>query len=93
MPERLTVVFDDDMLYRRLKVRAAEESVPIKKLIEDAVREYLGPGEEPEKAFDWDAFDRWQSEVETIGRESVPIPIRPEYAAFAEEKATYNSGE
>lgn len=93
MPERLTVVFEDEALYRRLKVRAAAGSVPLKRLIEDAVREYLGPEEEQEQAFDWDAFDRWQAEVDAIGRDVTPIPLRPEFAALAEEKAEYNAGQ
>lgn len=66
MAERLTVVvFDDAELARRLKVSAAECGVSQERLIEDAVRAYLGP--EPAagaKTFDWDAFDAWQQEVE-----------------------------
>ena len=45
MADRLTVVFDDPELYRRLKVRAAEEGVAMKSIIEDAVAAYLGSAE------------------------------------------------
>lgn len=65
MAERTTVVFDDPELARRLKVAAAERGVPLKRLIEEAVRAYLGPAPEAEtKPFDWDSFDAWQREVE-----------------------------
>jgi hypothetical protein len=65
MSERLTVVFDDDTLYRRLKVRAAQEGTPLKRLIEDAVRAYLGEdqAETDWKPVDWEAFDRWMDEA------------------------------
>ena len=65
MAERLTVVFDDAELARRLKVSAAERGVSQKRIIEEAVRAYLGPEPAAEtKTFDWDAFDAWQHEVE-----------------------------
>jgi hypothetical protein len=63
MSDRLTVVFDDPTLYRRIKVRAAEDSVPVKKLIEDALQRYLGPADGG-RLFDFDAFQQWQAEVD-----------------------------
>jgi hypothetical protein len=66
----LTVVFDDDDLYRRVKVRAAETGVPMKTLVQEALLAYLdgsdaqaAPGTPAEKTWDWDAFDRWQEEI------------------------------
>jgi hypothetical protein len=63
---RLTVVFDDPELYRRLKVRAAEDGVPIKRLVEEAIRGHLDAraGAPRLKAFDWDEFDAWQAEAD-----------------------------
>jgi hypothetical protein len=71
MSERLTVVFDDAALYRRLKVYAAEHDLPLKHVIERAVRQYLGPAAEDAatKPFDWDAYDRWQAEVAAMEAE------------------------
>jgi hypothetical protein len=67
----MTVVFDDVALYRRLKVAAAERSVPVKRIIEDAVANYLGPEAPEAKAFDWEAFQRWQAEGHVLF-ESLP---------------------
>ncbi|MCC7366169.1 MAG: hypothetical protein IT303_17530 [Dehalococcoidia bacterium] len=65
MSERMTVVFDDTELARRLKVAAAERGVPLKRLIEEAVRAFLGPDPRAEApAFNWAAFEAWQDEVE-----------------------------
>ncbi|GAB4337407.1 MAG: hypothetical protein Kow0010_25570 [Dehalococcoidia bacterium] len=74
MSNRLTVVFDDAGLYRRLKVRAAERGVPVKRIVEDALRSYLGPDpdEVNVKPFDWDAFDRWMKEVGEINASLPP---------------------
>ncbi|MBI2764292.1 MAG: hypothetical protein HYX53_00105 [Chloroflexi bacterium] len=68
MSERLTVVFDDEDLYRRLKVTAARRGQPAKQLIEDAVRSYLGEDldSRPPKPFDWAQFEEWQSEVDAL---------------------------
>ncbi len=67
---RLTVVFDDDALYRRLKVRAAEDGVPMKSLVQQALSGFLESSEgqgatvpKDEKEWDWKAFDRWQEQV------------------------------
>ncbi len=69
MSERLTVVFDDSNLYRRLKVAAAESHVPMKRVVEDAIRAYLGPEVSAASAFDWDAYDRWQEEVTELNED------------------------
>ena len=66
MSERMTVVFDDTALFRRLKVAAAERAVPVKRIIEDAVASYLGPEASQAKAFDWNAFERWQAEGDEL---------------------------
>ena len=46
----------------------------LKRLIEDALRAYLGP-ESSEKPFDWDAFDRWQEEAERRDRDLPPAGV------------------
>lgn len=71
MSDRLTVVFDDPDLYRRLKFRAVEEDLPVKALIERAVRALLGQevdilGSEEPRPMDWAAFDRWQAEAHRL---------------------------
>ena len=67
MAERLTVVFDDPELYRRLKIWAAEHGVPVKRVVEDAIVQYLGPVDaETDHRIDWAAFDRWQAEVKEL---------------------------
>ena len=63
MSDRLTVVFDDPTLYRRIKVRAAEDGMPVKKLIEDALQRYLGPADGG-RVFDFAAFKQWQAEID-----------------------------
>ena len=81
MAARLTVVLDDDEMYRRAKIRAVEEGVPLKVLIEEALRNYLEGAEHragPAIAWDWDEYDRWQEEVEQLGEElgdSVPADL------------------
>lgn len=84
MSERLTVVFDDPNLYRRLKIAAAEGHLPIKRLVEDAIRAYLGPELPAVGAFDWNAYDRWQEEVAELnagieepgGARILTLPVR-----------------
>lgn len=85
MSARLTVVLDDEGLYRRAKVRAAEQGITLKSIIEVALQRFLGEGaaepgaagEEPAAAiaWDWDAYDRWQALVEEINDELGPGPI------------------
>ena len=75
MAERLTVVFENDALYRRLKVQAASSGVPMKRLVEEALQAFLGPEAPAPKAFDWNAYDRWQREVAVLNADddtSVP---------------------
>jgi len=74
MSARLTVVLEDEELYRRLKVRAAEDGVTMKDLIEQGLRLVLGPERErvgAGKAFDWDEYEamleRLRAEDETCG--------------------------
>ena len=105
MSERMTVVFDDVALYRRLKIAAVERSVPVKRIIEDAVANYLGREASEPKAFDWEAFKRWQAEgddlVETVPFDGIDdysnvkkyLYNREEHrslAHFAEERAEYD---
>lgn len=85
MSARLTVVLDDEDLYRRAKVRAAEQGITLKSIIESALERFLGEGElvaEPAAGaassvieWDWDAYDRWQAVVEEIDAELGPGPI------------------
>jgi len=105
--ERMTMVFDDEALARRLRVRAAESGVPIKRIIEDALREYLGPETAAPKLFDWDAYDRWTDEVRELPEEpGTPTDLSnvKEYlygyehsprpvTMVAEERAEYDAGQ
>jgi hypothetical protein len=73
MSDRLTVVFDDSDLYRRLKVFAAERREPLKDIIQAAVEDYLN-GVAPrrttqERAWDWDEYWKWQEEIDRLGDE------------------------
>jgi hypothetical protein len=76
MSARLTVVLDDERLYRDLKVYAASNGVPVKTVIESALRVYLSsPSKaeaEPEIKWDWDAYDQWQREAEELDGEIGP---------------------
>lgn len=68
MTARLTVVLEDESLYRKLKVRAAEEGVAMKDLIESALKAYVEQleGKQPSKPFDWDAFEEFQRHIEEM---------------------------
>jgi hypothetical protein len=72
MTARLTVVLEDESLYRKLKVRAAEEGVAMKDLIEGALKAYLGNQRKAggRKPFDWDAFHQFQRRVEAMDAEN-----------------------
>lgn len=85
MSARLTVVLDDEELYRRLKVRAAEDGVAMKELVEAGLRIVLGSetdsrGETAtgEKAFDWARYESmmeaWEAEDDELGPDA-PRPI------------------
>jgi plasmid stability protein len=75
MAARLTVVFDDETLYRKLKVRAAEEGVSMKQIIESALNAYLEhrEGERPRRLFDWDAFEEFQRHIEEMDGENPDV--------------------
>jgi hypothetical protein len=77
MSDRLTVVFDDPSLYRRIKVRAAEDGVPVKELIEAALVAYLRKGGVERTPFDFEAFTRWQAEMDALDRADPPGPDEP----------------
>lgn len=76
MPNRMTVVFDDPDLYRRVKIRAIEEGVPAKVIIERALRESLGEqldtGHYPK--FTAAVWEEWQAESERLEQELGPGP-------------------
>mgnify|MGYP001382286995 CR=1 FL=1 len=60
MSARMTIVLDDEDLYRRLKIKAAEDGVPMKDLIERGIRLIVGEpgrGDTEGRAFDWAAYD------------------------------------
>ncbi|MGD9934559.1 MAG: hypothetical protein AB7T37_12700 [Dehalococcoidia bacterium] len=83
MSARLTVVLDDEDLYRRAKIRAAEQGITLKSIIESALEGFLGEGDLPASGaapaaaieWDWDAYDRWQALVEEIDAELGPGPL------------------
>ena len=75
--DRLTVVFDDPTLYRRIKVRAAEDGVPVKEIIEAALVAYLSKGKVERAPFDFDAFTRWQADMDAMDRANRPGPEDP----------------
>lgn len=76
MTDRLTVVFDDPELYRRLKVRAAEEGIPMKQLIQSAVAAYLeetAPQPAPAaRQLDWQRWDAFQQELDALPEDPAP---------------------
>lgn len=77
MPDRLTVVFNDPDLYRRLKIRAAEEGVAMKQIIEAAVSAYLEAAPRSTvtpvpSALDWAAWDEFQARLDAIEEEPAP---------------------
>ena len=45
---KMTVVFDDDALYTTVKVEAARRNQPVKKLVSQALREWLEAQEDAE---------------------------------------------
>lgn len=79
MGARLTVVLDDEDLYRQAKVYAAHQGIPLKSVIEGALRSYLrgdrGVGEVPigeEKRFDWEAFEEHLRTAEQLDADLGP---------------------
>lgn len=80
MSARLTVVLDDEELYRKLKVKAARDGVPMKQLVEDGLRMVLDhasseaseAGEPPRgKEFSWERYEamleQFRKEDEALG--------------------------
>jgi hypothetical protein len=81
MSARLTVVLDDEELYRRLKVKAAQDGVPMKDLIERGLHLVLEPAGTPAveaKAFDWEEYEamleRLREGDEALGIEADSLP-------------------
>ena len=81
MSARLTVVLDDEELYRRLKVKAALDGVPMKELIERGLRLVVDTGAAPAaeaKAFDWDDYEsmlkRLEDQDEALGLDKAALP-------------------
>jgi hypothetical protein len=81
MSARLTVVLDDEDLYRRLKVKAALDGVPMKELIERGLRLVVETGAAPgteAKAFDWDEYEamleRLEEQDRALGLETASLP-------------------
>ena len=86
MSNRMTVVFDDPELYRQVKIRAAEEGVPAKAVIERAIKEHFERERRLRgdisamlsatraKPVDWEAWGGWQADVERLDRELGPGP-------------------
>lgn len=81
MSARLTVVLDDEELYRRLKVKAALDGVPMKDLIERGLRLVVDTGAAPAteaRAFDWDEYEamlqRLEDQDEALGLVSAALP-------------------
>ena len=66
MTARLTVVLDDEALYRDLKVRAAEAGVPLKELVARALRSYLGTTAPSRKRLTLEMWEEWQEEARRI---------------------------
>ncbi|MEX0784191.1 MAG: CopG family transcriptional regulator [Dehalococcoidia bacterium] len=65
----MTVVFDDELLARDLKVRAAEEGVSIKALIERLVTEYVRGGPRARKVLTPEMLEGWFAETDRLAEE------------------------
>lgn len=81
MAARLTVVLDDDVLYRQLKVKAAQDGIPMKDLVEAGLRLVLAgvppaKSAEPGTAFDWERYESmmrdWDEEEGRMGEDDTP---------------------
>jgi hypothetical protein len=70
MSARLTVVLDDESLYRDLKVRAAETGVPVKSVIEEALRSHLRKAARPRLTLEM--WQEWQEEAHRMDEELPP---------------------
>jgi hypothetical protein len=81
MSARLTVVLDDEELYRRLKVKAAQDGASMKDLVEEGLRRVLGDSSAragEAKDFDWDRYEammeEWEAEDRALGIEPGDYP-------------------
>jgi len=101
MSARLTVVLDDEDLYRDLKVRAAREGVPLKAIVEQALREFLEGGEREGPVFSWAKWLEHWRRAEELEDELGPSPTDlsdikhhlygwPKRGQAAEERSRYD---
>jgi hypothetical protein len=101
MSARLTIVLDDEDLYRDLKVRAAREGVPLKRVVEQALRAFLEAGEREAPAFSWEKWMEHRRSAEELDEELGPGPedlsdIKhhlcgwPKHGQVAEDRAAYD---
>ena len=80
MSARLTIVLDDEELYRRLKVKAATDGTSMKDLVEEGLRHVLGGASvaAAPKSFDWDRYEatmnEWEAEDRKLGVEPEDYP-------------------
>ena len=82
MSARLTVVLDDEELYRKLKVKAAHDGVSMKQLVEDGLRmvlEAAAPEAQPNaKEFSWERYEamleQFRKEDEALGIDDSSYP-------------------
>jgi len=81
MPDRLTVVFDNPDVYRRLKLLSANEGIPMKRLVEQALLNLLEArgreSAEPRlaaKVLDWDRWDAAGAEFDALGEDAAEGP-------------------
>lgn len=84
MSARLTVVLDDEELYRRLKVKAAQDGTSMKDIVEAGLRLVLDVPAEPDEAsevtkpFNWDRYEslleEFRKEDEALGLDPTSLP-------------------
>jgi plasmid stability protein len=80
MSARLTVVLEDEDLYRRLKVKAAQDGTSMKDLVEAGLRRVLGDSSAAggSRDFDWDRYEammqEWEAEDRELGIEDADYP-------------------
>ncbi len=73
MSARLTIVLDDESLYRDLKVRAAQDGVPLKVLIERMARDYLGAERHSSpRVLTPEMLDEWFAEADRLAEQLPP---------------------
>lgn len=72
MSARLTVVLDDERLYRDLKVHAAERGVPMKQLVEDALRSFLASKSERKPKLTLEMWNEWQEQSRRMDADLPP---------------------